>query len=93
VRLFSVTVRTTLSEAPSGISASISSVTCTFDPTRPTRCVHRTVVALWSWLWTRPGHRSAAGLRFPDWWRWPLRTRASTAGRSWGRLLQVVSRF
>jgi hypothetical protein len=37
VRLFSVTVRTTLSGAPSGISASISRVTRTDDPTRPTR--------------------------------------------------------
>ena len=37
VRLFSVTVRTTLSGTPAGISASISSVIFTFDPTRPTR--------------------------------------------------------
>jgi hypothetical protein len=39
VRLFSVTVRTTLSEAPCGISASISSVARTDDPTRPVRWV------------------------------------------------------
>jgi hypothetical protein len=39
VRLFSVTVRTTLSGAPSGISASISRVTRTDEPTRPTRRV------------------------------------------------------
>ena len=38
VRLFSVTVRTTWSGAPAGISASISSVTVTFAPTRPARC-------------------------------------------------------
>jgi hypothetical protein len=38
VRLFSVTVRTTLSGAPLGISASISSVTFTFAPTIPERC-------------------------------------------------------
>ena len=37
VRLFSVTVRTTWSEAPEGISASTSSVTVTFAPTRPVR--------------------------------------------------------
>jgi hypothetical protein len=37
VRLFSVTVRTTWSGAPSGISASISNVTRTDDPTSPTR--------------------------------------------------------
>jgi len=35
VRLFSVTVRTTWSGAPEGISASTSSVTVTFAPTRP----------------------------------------------------------
>src|SRR4030095_1247969 len=39
VRLFSVTVRTTFSGTPPGISASISSVTRTDDPTHPTRCV------------------------------------------------------
>ena len=39
VRLFSVTIRTTLSGTPSGISASISSVTRTEDPRSPTRCV------------------------------------------------------
>jgi hypothetical protein len=38
VRLFSVTVRTTWSGAPDGISAWISSVTVTFAPTRPERC-------------------------------------------------------
>src|SRR2546422_5610756 len=38
VRLFSVTVRTTCSGAPEGISASTSSVTLTFAPTRPDRC-------------------------------------------------------
>ncbi len=38
VRLFSVTVRTTRSAAPDGISASISTVTVIFTPTRPTRC-------------------------------------------------------
>lgn len=37
VRLFSVTVRTTLSGAPSGILASISMVTVTLAPTRPDR--------------------------------------------------------
>jgi|GEM_PF-3530274 len=37
VRLFSVTVRTTISGAPSGLSASTSSVTRTFAPTRPER--------------------------------------------------------
>ena len=37
VRLFSVTVRTTVSGAPSGIFASISSVTVTFAPTSPER--------------------------------------------------------
>src|SRR4051812_37792692 len=34
---FSVTVRTTLSDAPAGMSASISRVTRTVEPTRPTR--------------------------------------------------------
>jgi hypothetical protein len=38
IRLFSVTVRTTWGDAPVGIMASISSVTVTSDPTRPTRC-------------------------------------------------------
>lgn len=38
VRLFSVTVRTTFSGAPEGISASISSVTFTVEPIRPARC-------------------------------------------------------
>ena len=52
---------------------------------------HRTVVALWFWLWNRPGYRSAARLRFSDWWHWPWRTRASTARRHCGRLLQVAS--
>ena len=37
VRAFSVTVRTTLSGTPEGTSASISSVTVTFAPTRPAR--------------------------------------------------------
>src|SRR6266498_4389650 len=37
VRPFSVTVRTTCSDAPSGILASISSVTVTFAPTLPVR--------------------------------------------------------
>ncbi len=37
VRLFSVTVRTTCSGAPSGMSASISSVTLTLEPIRPDR--------------------------------------------------------
>src|ERR1017187_674635 len=49
--------------------------------------IHRTVVALWFWLGSRPNYRSTARLRFSDWWRWPWRTRASTAGRRWGRLL------
>src|ERR1017187_4585928 len=48
---------------------------------------HRTVVALWFWLWNRPDHRSAARLRFSDRWCWPWRPRASTAGRRYGRLL------
>ena len=39
VRLFSVTVRTTLSGAPAGTEASISNVTRTDDPTKPARCV------------------------------------------------------
>jgi len=38
VRLFSVTARTTFSGAPSGISASISNVTRTDEPTSPTKC-------------------------------------------------------
>jgi len=38
VRQFSVTVRTTLSGAPEGISASISSVTVTLAPRRPLKC-------------------------------------------------------
>jgi|WetSurMetagenome_2_1015567.scaffolds.fasta_scaffold75222_2 hypothetical protein len=38
VRLFSVTVRTTCSGAPEGISATISRVTSTFDPTDPAKC-------------------------------------------------------
>lgn len=37
VRLFSVTVRTTLSGAPPGISASISKVTRTDEPTKPSK--------------------------------------------------------
>src|SRR5947208_3713983 len=42
VRLFSVTTRTTCSGAPEGISASISRVTRTFDPTRPARSEEHT---------------------------------------------------
>src|SRR6266404_3626370 len=38
VRQFSVTVRTTLSGAPSGISASISTVTLTLAPTKLAMC-------------------------------------------------------
>ena len=39
-RLFSVTVLTTLSGAPEGILASISMVTVTSEPTKPTRVGH-----------------------------------------------------
>ena len=46
VRLFSVTVLTTFSGAPSGISASISRVTMTSAPTRPER-LEITSSAIW----------------------------------------------
>ena len=42
----SVTVRTTLSGAPEGISASISSVTATVEPTRPNRWAMTSTVQL-----------------------------------------------
>ena len=51
VRLFSVTVRTTLSGAPSGTSASISRVTVTRAPMRPERW-EMTSSAIW--LASRP---------------------------------------
>ncbi len=51
VRLFSVTVRTTLSGAPSGISASTSSVILTLAPTRPARCA---ITSSAIWLASRP---------------------------------------
>ena len=57
VRLFSVTVRTTLSGTPAGISASISSVTRTEDPMSPTRCVMTSSVIL---LASRPARAGSS---------------------------------
>ena len=57
VRLFSVTVRTTLSGAPAGISASISSVTRTEEPMSPTRCVMTSSVIL---LASRPARAGSS---------------------------------
>src|SRR5262249_47191262 len=57
VRLFSVTVRATLSGTPAGISASISSVTRTEDPMSPTRSVMTSSVIL---LASRPARAGSS---------------------------------
>jgi hypothetical protein len=71
VRLFSVTVRTTLSGAPDGISASTSSVTVTVEPTRPTKCAMTSSAIR---LESRPT-RVASSVTVP-WNRWAAWPRA-----------------